>query len=433
MCCCVTPLARPLADRRGPATPFCRLPLKQAGPESRRQVAETMRILDGDAPRQRVIVSAALRLKRGQTIDACKDIEQISVRKRGRWGAPHRIRVELTNGKWFEAEASDRAIGQLLSWSANHREPESEATTQSGWHRHLTPRESLVAILVVAVLSWTMYSLVGAREASPSGATATSERQDGSQNKSRSHRQGSPSENRPHRANDVAFSELRFSPSRADEGKRVFIAAIAEYPQLHSFYSQIDKRNVPYGFPAGLALPADAWALLSTEQQIDIGHYLSRESPINGWHITIGAVDGPDILADSTAMTSADWELREEPDERFSDAAERRHRSERESALRQALAEGEPGLVTGIAKTMLYDEAREHVRASLRNPSSARFASPVSDPATAVTRLPSGDVEVKGWVEAENGFGGTVRRYWTASIRPSALGHWSIVKLDTTP
>lgn len=391
-------------------------------------MAHTIRILGGDLPRQYVTVQCVMRLKRRQRIDATTDIRRIVITKRSRWGQPHRFTIELEDGRKVDAEGKDAAIGQLVSWSGSvGRTWDRQASVDEV--KQATLSECIGVFVVLGAVGWGIYSAcVWLRNENNLNRGRGQERI--SESNSRHY---APSSSMPHVANDAADSELEFDGIRADRGQRLFEDTIGRYTELDDFYSSVDKRNISYGFPANLGLPAEAWEEMGSTEREDIGHFLSRESPINGWRVVVGAIDGSDILADRTAMTSSDWKLRKEPDSRYAEVSEQRERQERERSRHRALAEGERGIVTGMAKVLLYGEAREFVRGSLRDPSDARFASASSDPAVFVERRNDQVVVVRGWVDSKNGLGTKIRTHWIVTMRPTAGGSWVLEGLEHSP
>lgn len=285
-----------------------------------------------------------------------------------------------------------------------------------------TPKEYatgcfVVAIAAVAFLTWGVLTKDGRQ---------TRRAQDEALERLRT---APPSATKPHMANPFATAELQFDAARAEDGDRLFSEIISKHSQLAEFYKHVDKRSVNRGFAATIAIPKTAWDALSPEQQQDLGHLMCRESPFNGWSIYVGAIDGSDILADSIVMSSKDWGQHREPDVRYDALADNRDRI----ARHRALAEGDPGPVTGLAAVLIFGEAKELVRKHLKNPRNAAFMSPSDLSTASVLRLTNGDIEVLGWVDAENSFGASIRTYWTATIRSIGIGEWSLVSLQTDP
>jgi hypothetical protein len=73
----------------------------------------------------------------------------------------------------------------------------------------------------------------------------------------------------------------------------------------------------------------------------------------------------------------------------------------------------------GLAQLM----AERFVKQELRSPSTANF------PATAEVRQVGGAWLVSSYVDAQNGFGATIRNHWTAELRDHG-SQWELVKLD---
>jgi hypothetical protein len=243
----------------------------------------------------------------------------------------------------------------------------------------------------------------------------------------------SDSDQKVHKTNPIATSELLYDKVRAEKGKELFKKLIAKHPTLDPFYQEVDTRSVPYGFAANIAIEQSDWNSLSQEQQMDIGHFMSKTSPITGWSIAVGRIDGPDIMSDTTGLSSKEWGFRKEPDSRFTELNQYRDRIEKDRKLNQALRDGEPGLATDMTKLLLYQEACDHVRELLKNHSGAKFASSTED-LVIVERLVNKDVEIRSWVDATNSFGKKVRTNWIAIIRPSQEGSgWTLINLSTSP
>jgi len=219
---------------------------------------------------------------------------------------------------------------------------------------------------------------------------------------------------------------LRFDEARADRGKDLFREVIAEYPMLDPFYTSVDQRSVPSGFAAVMVLPEVAWERLGEEDKVDLGNFMSRESPETGWVIYVGAIQASDITVDKTGLSSRTWKGRQGKSGREDSEAEE------SGNWRAAIVQGPRGRQTGVAAMLLYAEARDLVRRGLKNPRGARFA-PFNNSAVYVERLWDGDVRVVGWVDASNSFGATIRTRWEATIRPVGGQRWTLVDLDTSP
>ncbi len=285
------------------------------------------------------------------------------------------------------------------------------------------PRSAAIGCLVtvvvaVAFLTWGMMTKEG-RDARRAPSEAQVQLRD-----------APPSATKPHVANPFAKAELLFDTARAQRGSRLFSKITASYPELDEFYRHVDRRGLDRGFAAFISVPIDSWNELDPEQRLDLGHFMSRESSFNGWAIYVGAIDDGDVLLDSTGLSSRDWDHRRDPDARYEALADHREDTEKRIALHRAMAEGDPGPVTGTTAWLLYTEARELVRERLKSPRGAVFSDRAS---VSVRRLYDGAIEVLGWVEAENSFGASIRTHWTATIRAAGIGDWSLISLQTNP
>ena len=116
------------------------------------------------------------------------------------------------------------------------------------------------------------------------------------------------SESNPHPANPFAVGRLRFDSDRADAGKDLFAEILGRYSQLDSFYRRVDRRGLERGFGAFISIPESAWGRLDEQDRTNLGHFMTRESPVNGWAIYVGSIDGGDVLSDRTGASSKDWD-----------------------------------------------------------------------------------------------------------------------------
>jgi hypothetical protein len=145
----------------------------------------------------------------------------------------------------------------------------------------------------------------------------------------------------------------------------LFQEVLARYPTLDAFYKTVDKPDVSRGFAAFISIPTDAWDALDAEQQEDLGHFMCRESPINGWAIYVGEVEGSDVVLDRTGLSSRDWPPKtKSPNQPLRTSATKK--------LRDYLRDnfGNPGYETSwygsiIEVTVIGDTARARVSLSV--------------------------------------------------------------------
>ena len=75
--------------------------------------------------------------------------------------------------------------------------------------------------------------------------------------------------------------------------------------------------------------------------------------------------------------------------------------------------------------------AKQFVKDALKSPGTADFGSPFKDyqdPKTHVTELGGGKFQVTGWVDAQNGFGATVRNNFTVTVQNTGGDNWRTIE-----
>ena len=111
-----------------------------------------------------------------------------------------------------------------------------------------------------------------------------------------------------HPANPFANGQLHFDETKAADGEGLFREIMSRHPELDGSYREVDKRSVGRGFGAFISVPVHEWEELSDEQRQSLGHFMTRESPINGWSIYIGRIVRQDVMTDRTGLSSREWQ-----------------------------------------------------------------------------------------------------------------------------
>jgi hypothetical protein len=83
----------------------------------------------------------------------------------------------------------------------------------------------------------------------------------------------------------------------------------------------------------------------------------------------------------------------------------------------------------GGQETLAFVMCQTPVSAQLRAPSNARFPY-ITAPGVRAEHIGDGVYKVRGFVDAQNGFGAMIRTQWTCEIEETPDHEWSLRKLE---